>query len=368
MVQNTLILNVDDYDPGRYARTKVLKLAGFKVIEAANGLDTVRMTQEHKPRLILLDVNLPDMDGYEVCRKIRADPKTSGITILHISASNVMSDHQIRGLDCGADSYLVEPVDPRVLIATVKAFLRAREAEDALRQSHEELEWFTYRVAHDLNEPLRTITTQVELIERQLAGRLDENTSECMSFVLDAAAHMRSFIEDLLQFAQVTHSDGAIKNLNCETVLGRVIANLDTAVQSSAAQITHDSLPVLEASGALENVFQNLISNAIKYRREGVPPKVHVGAKWIGTAWEFSVRDNGIGVDREDRESLFKVFRRLHGRNVPGHGIGLAVAQKIVTAHGGKIWMESEPGVGSTFFFTIPQPPALSNAKPQPSE
>jgi len=363
MTTNTLILNVDDYDPGRYARSKVLKLAGFKVIEASTGSETVRMAQEHKPKLILLDVNLPDMNGFEVCRKIRADPKICATTILHISASSIMSDHQVEGLDCGADSYLVEPVDPRVLIATINAFLRAREAEDGLRRSNEELEWFTYRVAHDLNEPLRTITTHVQLIENQLTGGMDENTKQCMSFVLDAAQRMRSFIDDLLQFAQATYVAGPVQTVNCETILDRVTANLNTAIQNSGVQITHDPLPSLEASAGIENVFQNLISNAIKYHREGVAPKIHIGARRNGAVWELSVRDNGIGIDPEDRENLFKVFCRLHSGNIPGNGIGLTVAQKIVHAHGGKIWVESEPGAGSTFYFTLPQVAAASIGK-----
>ena len=116
-----LILNVDDYDPGRYARTKVLKQAGFSVMEAATGRETVRLVTEHHPSLILLDVNLPDINGFEVCRQIKSNPRTKASTVVHISASSVLTDHQVQGLECGADSYLVEPIDPRVLIATVRA-------------------------------------------------------------------------------------------------------------------------------------------------------------------------------------------------------------------------------------------------------
>src|SRR5262249_54891072 len=152
------ILNVDDYIPGRYARTKILQQAGFSVIEAGTGSETFQAVADHRPSLILLDVNLPDMTGFEICRKLRDNPDTGAAPIIHISASSVQNVHMVNGLEAGADAYLVEPVDSTVLVATVRAFLRARRAESELRKTNEELEWFTHRAAHDLNEPLRAIT------------------------------------------------------------------------------------------------------------------------------------------------------------------------------------------------------------------
>src|ERR1700722_6741538 len=151
----SLILNVDDYVPGRYARTKLLKQAGYPVIEAGSGGETMEMVQQNRPALILLDVNLPDMTGFEVCKRLRGNPQTAATTILHISASSILTQHQVSGLESGADGYLVEPVEPAVLLATVHAFLRARRAEEEMRKSNEELRWLAYRVGHALNEPLR---------------------------------------------------------------------------------------------------------------------------------------------------------------------------------------------------------------------
>jgi signal transduction histidine kinase len=348
------ILNVDDYNPSRYARTKVLQQAGFNVTEASTGRDTLRIVAEQNPLLVLLDVNLPDMSGFEVCHQIKTDPKTKGTTVVHISASSIQTHHQVHGLDTGAEGYLVEPIEPSVLIATVKAFLRARKAEDALRRSNDELEWFAYRVAHDLSEPLRTVTAHTQLLEEALAGRLDEKTSQHFHFVVDGAQRMKLFIDDFLKYAQVTHVDRETAALDCEAMFGHVLSNLAAAIQSCGARITHDSLPVVVADPALEYVFQNLISNAIKYQREGVPPEIHVAAREENNGWLFSVRDNGVGIEPQHSESVFDIFRRLHSRDIPGNGIGLALSRKIVKAGGGTIWVESVPGVGSTFYFTLP--------------
>ncbi len=229
------ILNVDDYGPGRYARSKVLKQAGFNVHEAATGKETLQIVAEFKPPLVLLDVNLPDMSGFEVCRLIKQNPNTFATTVLHISASNVQTRHQVEGLDCGADSYLVEPVDPAVLIATVRAFLRARRAENALRRSNEELEWFGYRVAHDLNEPLRTIVAHTQLLEKTLGPQLAQNSAESLQFVVDAGKRMQLFVNGLLRYAQVTHVGGKIESIDCEKMLAQVIVNLEASIRASGA-------------------------------------------------------------------------------------------------------------------------------------
>jgi signal transduction histidine kinase len=354
-VSTQAILNVDDYDPSRYARTKVLRQAGFEVLEAATGKDALRVMAEASPALVLLDVNLPDISGFDICRQIKKNPKTSSTTVLHISASSVQSYHQVHGLDSGADSYLVEPIDPGVLIATVKAFLRARQAEEALRKSNEELEWFTYRVAHDLNEPLRTVTAHVQLLEMELAGNLDKSAAECMNFVVDGAQRMRLFIEELLRYARAMHSDRQMGTLNSESMLRRVMGNLEAAINDSGAKISFDSLPEVTADTGVEHVFQNLISNAIKYKRPDAAPEIHISARPDGDAWLFSVKDNGIGIEPRYQQSIFRIFQRLHSPEVPGYGIGLALSQKVIQAHGGAIWVESELGAGSTFYFTLPR-------------
>ncbi len=349
------ILNVDDYHPARYARSKVLRQAGFEVLEAATGQEALDLTEEHSPMLILLDVNLPDMSGFDVCRQLKKNPKTSATPILHISASSVQSYQQVHGLNSGADSYLVEPIDPGVLVATVNAFLRARKAEDALRHANEELEWFTYRVAHDLSEPLRTVTAHAQLLRMELGEKLDPNSAQCIQFVVDAAQRMRSFIDGLLRYAHAAHADRQIMQVDCEALFQRVTTALDEAIVSTGAKLSHDPLPVVTADTGLEYVFQNLISNAIKYRRADVTPEIHVSAREDADSWFFSVADNGVGIRPQSQKDIFSIFHRLHGNDIPGNGIGLALSQKIIQAHEGAIWVESEPGTGSKFFFTLPK-------------
>jgi two-component system, sensor histidine kinase and response regulator len=351
------ILNVDDYTPGRYARTKVLQQAGFNVREAGTGKEALRLAFEYNPSLILLDVNLPDMSGFDVCKQLKSDPKMFATTIVHISATNVQSHQQVEGLNSGADSYLLEPIDPSVLIATVRAFFRARQAEEALRRSNEALEQFGYRVAHDLSEPLRTMTTYTELIARSLGPNVDESTAKNLHFVIDAGKRMKVFIDGLLENAQASHATSQNQKLDCEKVLAWVLENLKTSIANSGAVITHDRLPEISSDLGLEQVFQNLISNAIKYGRPGVMPEIHVSARTSSEEWVFSVRDNGIGIEPADKDHIFQMFHRGHGKEIPGSGIGLALTSKIVEDCGGSIWAVSDPGVGSTFYFTVPRVP-----------
>ncbi len=357
------ILNVDDYAPGRYARTHVLQQAGFNVQEASTGREALELASACSPPVVLLDVNLPDMSGFEVCRLLRKDPRTVSSTIVHISASNTQAHHQVAGLDGGADSYLVEPIEPSVLVATVKAFLRARAAEDALRRSNEELEQFSYRVAHDLTEPLRTIVSHTQLLEAVLSAQTDQRVAESMHFVVDAAKRMSLFIDGLLGYSRLSHEGSHPAVVDCDAMLAVALADLDSAIQESGAVVTHDPLPKIVGFAGFAQVFQNLIGNAIKYAREGVRPEIHVSARSENDAWVFSVRDNGIGIEPKYKDYVFQAFHRLHGREIPGSGIGLATCRKIVESLGGSIWVESQPGAGSTFYFRLPEVSELRVAR-----
>lgn len=349
-----IILNVDDYGPGRHAKTKILTRAGFEVAEATTGEQTLRLVLEKQPRLILLDVNLPDINGMEVCRRIKADPATSTIPVLHVSATNIRPDDQVTGLDSGADSYLTEPVEPEVLVATIKALLRAREAEDALRRANDELQHFAYAISHELNEPLRTIATHMQLLATGFQNKFDPEAETYVNEVVAAAKRLQSFVQDLLSFSRATSPERKFGPVSSESLLTTALFELQNMIRDTGATVTSDPLPAVSGNEMrLGMVFTNLISNALKYRGEQ-PARVHVSATKRGDQWVFSVSDNGIGIGAQYRDRIFDAFKRLHGKELPGSGIGLALCKRIIENHGGQIWVDSNPGQGSIFYFTLP--------------
>lgn len=224
-----------------------------------------------------------------------------------------------------------------------------------LKRSNAELEQFAYVASHDLQEPLRMVSSYLQLIEKRYKGKLDSDADEFIAFAVDGALQMRALINDLLTYSRLDTRFQPLKSTDCETVLRQVLDNMKISIEETKAKITHDPLPfVMADSYQLVQSFQNLIGNAIKFRSKG-PPRVHVSAEKKGNMWVFSVRDNGIGIDPQYAKRIFQIFQRLHGRNkYPGTGIGLAVCKKIAKRHGGDIWMESEPEKGSTFYFSIP--------------
>ncbi len=234
----------------------------------------------------------------------------------------------------------------------------ARQAEE-LARSNAELEQFAYVASHDLQEPLRMVASYTQLLARRYHGRLDADADEFIAYAVDGVTRMQALINDLLAYSRVGTRQVAAGPADAEAILQRVLAALRPAMDDAGATVTHDPLPTVTADGVqLGQLFQNLVANAIKFRG-GQAPHVHVGARRGADEWVFSVRDNGIGIAREYQERIFVIFQRLHSRaEYPGTGIGLSICKKIVERHGGRIWLESEPGAGTTFFFTLPDAPA----------
>jgi two-component system, chemotaxis family, CheB/CheR fusion protein len=231
-----------------------------------------------------------------------------------------------------------------------------RRNEEALRQSNLDLQQFAFAASHDLQEPLRTIINFAELFQTEHQGKLGTRADEQIYHITTAAARMRQLVLDLVGFSQVARAEMKFTQVSVESVLSTVILNLQMAIESSHATITFDPLPIVRADETqLLRLLQNLIGNSIKYRGPE-PPRIHLAAQEAGPEWIFSVRDNGIGIDPKYYDYIFTVFKRLHGREYPGTGIGLAVCKRVVERHGGRIWVESKAGEGSTFYFTLPKP------------
>jgi light-regulated signal transduction histidine kinase (bacteriophytochrome) len=234
-----------------------------------------------------------------------------------------------------------------------KANVERANAE--LARSNSDLEQFAYVASHDLQEPLRIVASFTELLGRRYKGKLDADADEFIAFVVDGASRMQSMINDLLAYARLGSKARSLEAVDCREVLALAVANLDSAVKESHARIATNPLPTVRANATeLLQLFQNLIANALKFRGDR-PPVVDVSARLVGTEWIFAVRDNGIGIAPEHVGRIFVIFQRLNPRDrYSGTGIGLAICKKVVERHRGRIWVDSEPGRGSTFSFTIP--------------
>lgn len=228
-----------------------------------------------------------------------------------------------------------------------------------LKRSNEDLQQFAHIASHNLQEPLRSITNFTGILGQTLQDKLDEDSQKNINSVINAASRMRQLIKDLLDFSQIGREDLAFQKLNLNDMLRGIILALHDQIQEKKAHITYNLLPTLEhTSPVIDQVFQNLISNAIRFCPDNRAPHIDISVKEGQQQWTFKIQDNGMGIKKEYLKKIFEIFQRLHGRDkYPGTGIGLAICKKIVERHGGKIWAESIPDQGSTFFFTLPKHP-----------
>ncbi len=245
--------------------------------------------------------------------------------------------------------------------------LRNAEAElkkksEELARSNTELAQFAFVAAHDLREPLLSIGGYIRLLQRRYRNRLDAEAQILVASAIEGSMRMEDLINGLLNYAQVENKEREFAATDCNTVLDKAITNLGKAIVENDAVVTRDSLPVVGADHVLlTQLFQNLIANALKFK--GVErPQVHVSVEKKANQWIFSARDNGIGIDQQHFDRIFEMFQKVHSRTkYPGSGIGLALCKKIVEIHGGQIWLESRPGEGTTFYFTIPADGRIAN-------
>lgn len=232
------------------------------------------------------------------------------------------------------------------------------ERTGELARSNTDLEHFAYLASHDLQEPLRMVSGYTQLLAKRYKGKLDSDADEFIAFAVDGANRMRALIDDLLSYSRVGSRGKDLRPVAARDAADNALRNLQSQVERSGARIVIDELPTISADQVqLELLFQNLMGNAMKFHG-AEPPRVHLTAGLVGDAWTFTVRDNGIGIDPAHNEKLFKMFQRLHSREeYPGTGMGLAICRRIVERHGGRIWVESAPGKGSAFKFTVPATP-----------
>ena len=233
--------------------------------------------------------------------------------------------------------------------------LDLQRSNASLAISNEDLERFAFIASHDLQEPLRMITTYSQLLVKSFSGQLDKNANMFVAYIVEGTKRMRELLADLLAYTEIgAHTEEPSEAVDLNVIVSKVIQNLKASIEETGSGITCDPLPTLCANAAhFTSLFQNLIANAIKYRGQQ-PPRIHISAKEAPGQIRFTVADNGIGIDPQYHEQIFEVFKRLHGQNIPGTGVGLAICQRVVERYSGRIWVESRGGDGATFVFTLP--------------
>ncbi len=404
------ILAVDD--SATYLAYLVAELSpDFPNIQtASSGAEAVARLQSEPFDCVLIDLVMPEMDGIEACHRLAAQNAATdrSIVVLMLTAKEDTAS-LTAALEAGADDFVGKSSEIAVIKGRIRALLRrqfyeaehrqrlsaelrARELEAeqqrllkeaaearsalvddlektaaALRRSNEELQQFAYVASHDLQEPLRVIAGCVQLLERRYKDKLDGDATEFIELAVDGARRMKSLIQDLLAYSRVETYGQKLAETPMEEVLDIAMRNLKASIDESGAEIAHDPLPVVRGDRTqLVQLLQNLIGNAIKYRGQR-PPRIRVGAERDGDRWRFSVQDNGIGIEPQHYERIFVIFQRLHRAcDVPGTGIGLSIAKKIIERHHGTIAVTSTPGEGSTFTFTLPvaEPAVAAEAAP----
>lgn len=312
------------------------------------------------------------IEGIRELRAEAAPTQTASLPALlgqdgGMSTSGAPSDHELEFADGTRMSISVrrtmgmtEKDEPCIegIVADIserKAHERLLRASNlALMRANEDLNQFAYAATHDVQEPLRMVATYSGVIAKRYRDQLDPAANEFLDFIIDGARRMDRILSDLLLYAELVHSNQelAASVVPADKALDNAIAKVKARLAEARGVVTRGKLPsIVMQDGHLEQLFENLLDNAIKYRR-GEPPAIHVAAERVDNAWQFSVRDNGLGIPKEHHERLFGVFQRFHGPEYPGTGIGLAICSRIVQRYGGEIWVESDAGAGSTFYFT----------------
>ena len=390
------ILLVDDGPANLLALEAVLESLGQNLVKARSGEEALRELIHKKFAVILLDVLMPGMNGFETASLIRQRDSSCHTPIIFLTAMEHAEKEMFQGYSLGAIDYLVKPFVPAVLRSKVAVLIdifrktdEVIQLNDKLSQSREvlknlnaslearivertavieerslqlartnaELEQFVYSASHDLQEPLRTMTSFLQLLERRNTDWLDQESKQYIQFAIKCSENMRNLVNGLLEYSLVTLKEKTFRNVDCNLVARRILEQLNGSITQSGAVVEILPLPAVYGEPfLLGQLFQNLIGNALKFCKDR-SPQVEVGAEKREDEWLFWVKDNGIGIEPRYFSQIFRLFQRLHNRDeYQGAGLGLAVCQKTVELHGGKIWCESELGKGSRFCFTIPFP------------
>jgi signal transduction histidine kinase len=372
-----VVLNVDDYLPGRYARSRVLREAGFKVLEASSGAEALRLVEAQRPDVIILDQNLPDMPGIEVCRQIKGDPETEAIPVLQVSATAHALETKVQAMNVGADTYLTEPMAPVELVAHVRAALRWRRAEERLRESNARMaalyeeaqrankakDEFLAVLSHELRTPLNAMLGWVQLLR---GGKLQEaQRAQAIEIIERNANAQARLIEDLLDVSRIVSGQMTIsaQPVDLVPVLREALQSVAPSAHEKGlaleSDIAEDHACVAGDRARLQQITVNLLSNAIKFSDHG---SIVASLRRRDGRVIVEVRDSGIGIEPAFLPFVFERFRQADSSRTRTHGglgLGLAITRHLVEAHGGHIAASSAGhGLGATFSIDLPEAPA----------
>ena len=355
------ILLVDDKPSNLLVLEETLHELGENLVTAGSGKEALKLLLEQEFAVIILDVAMPDMDGYETASLIRSNKKLQQTPIIFLTALNKSDAYISKGYSVGAVDYLFKPFVPEILRAKVEVFAELfkmrrelKQKSEELERSNTELQQFAYVASHDLQEPLRKIKSFTELLADRYKNKLDEKADKYIGYIVDGATRMQGLIQDILSLSRVNTRVKMFKGIQSVHALQQALANLQFLIEKNHATIEYATLPAIVADDVqIIQLFQNLIGNAIKFHGKE-SPRILISTERKNGAYIFSIKDNGIGIEPQYFDRIFAIFQRLHSRQeYSGSGIGLAICKKIVERHGGRIWVESESGKGSTFFFTL---------------
>jgi len=357
------VLIVDD-NPGEVDRIKAIldpvRMPNFQV-ESTPDLDSaIARFQQQSFNVVLLHLSPSHHTGLDILKQLQANQPCLPIVVIGLADD----EFALETIRQGAQDYLVkEQITPDQLIRSLRYAIERvlsepkqnlQQANLELIRSNQELEQFASIVSHDLRDPLWKIKAYAELLAEDYQGQLDEIADQYINYITNSVTRMELLIQDLLTYSRVNRDNSEIIPVDLNTVLVQTLNDLSLTIEANQAQITADPLPIVAANPRkMGQLFQNLISNALKFRRD-IPPQIHISAQSHNDFWLITVSDNGIGIQPEYADRVFEIFQRLHSRSqYLGTGIGLAICRKIVECQGGKIWLESEFGQGTTFYFTL---------------
>ncbi len=357
------ILMVDDRPENLLVLERLLRDFPVDLYKASSGNEALRLTLHHDFALALLDIQMPEMDGYELAELLRQEEKTAKMPFIFISAIYTEHINIFHGYEKGAFSYIVKPFEPEVLLSKVKLFInmhqdaqKLQRRSEELEQANKELEAFSYSVSHDLRAPLRAIDGFSQILLEDYYDVLDEEGRDHLTRVRTGAQHMAQLIDELLKLAQVSRQELHFEPVDLSEIVSGIWQNLLSQEPNHPAEINIEpNLVRLCDPGTIQIALHNLLHNAWKYSSKKSKIKIEFGNVDDETRDTLFVRDNGAGFDMKYSDKLFGAFQRLHKQSdFPGTGVGLATVMRIISRHHGSVWAQATPDVGATFYFTLP--------------